>query len=737
MAESNQSIIKKSTCPVCGTGCHALAHVVDGRVTRVEPDPESFMNRRLCERGAAALDYHHHPDRLNHPMKRVDGRGGGRWERIDWEQALDEIAGKLASIRDRYGPEAVLVLGGSPHGPGDPAAWKWCNLWGTPNFFHLGKNCGEAEFLAECAVYGYDTVAAWAEPLDPQRTAVAIMWGANASQSAPGLWKSWARAREQGTKVIVVDPRPTDCALGADLWLQLRPGTDGALALGMLNVIIAEGLYDKGFVERWCLGFDELRSLAERYPPSRVADITWVPAGRIAEAARMYAAAPAAILSFGVADCHLGSGAGLSAVLGKCWLRAVTGNIDREGGNRFSDPPLYTSFFDEINWDYQINHPLRTRDNVSAGRWPIASVKALALYREAMRKAHPNGWGAAQYMIYPAAHAVWDAISSGTPYPIRALIVQGTNPICSMGNTRAVHRALHSDNLELHVSMDHFMTPTAALADYVLPATDALERPNMLNMWGMSNFYMARDAAVAPQHGRRDDYQLWCDLGKRLGQGEHWPNTLEGWLDRLLAPAGVTFRRFLETPGYAPSRECKRYEKNGFGTFSGKLELVPGVLTRLGYDPMAGYCEPPWSPVSAPDIAVEYPLILISGSRVRTYHHSSHRQVEKLRQRYPDPLLQINPETAAGLGIADGDEVYIETPLGRVKQRAQLLEGMHPQVVHADGYWWYPEREETEPSLFGVWESGINSILPDNADVCDYTGDSYFRGLLCRVYKSS
>ena len=166
------------------------------------------------------------------------------------------------------------------------------------------------------------------------------------------------------------------------------------------------------------------------------------------------------------------------------------------------------------------------------------------------------------------------------------------------------------------------------------------------------------------------------------------------------------------------------------------MELVPSIFTRLGYDPMAGYQEPPWSPVSAPDIAAEYPLILISGSRVRASHHSSHRQIERLRQRYPDPLLQINPETADGLGIADGDEVYIETPLGRVKQRAQLLEGMHPQVVHADGYWWFPEREEAEPSLFGVWESNINSILPDDADVCDYTGDSYFRGLLCRVSRA-
>jgi hypothetical protein len=193
--------------------------------------------------------------------------------------------------------------------------------------------------------------------------------------------------------MIVVDPRPTECAKEADIWLQLRPGTDGALALGMLNVIINEDIYDKEFVAKWCLGFEELKALAQRYPPEKVAQVTSVPAELIVEAARVIAKAPAAVITWGVANCHLGNGAGLSSVLGKCWLRAITGNIDREGGSVLSDWPQHLPLLDEINWDRQINHPLRKRDNVSADRWPLCSVKSLALYKEAMKKVYPKGWG--------------------------------------------------------------------------------------------------------------------------------------------------------------------------------------------------------------------------------------------------------------------------------------------------------------------------------------------------------
>ncbi len=730
------SDIRKGTCPVCGTFCHTLVHVENGKVAKVEPDGESLMGH-LCIRGVNGVDYHDHFKRLNYPIKRAGARGEAKWERITWEQAIDEIARKLENIRDRYGPEAVLVLGGSPHGPGDPAAWKWCNLWGTPNFFHLGKNCGEAEFPVECAMYGYDTIASWATFLNPEKTGVLVIWGANQSESQPRLWQGYKYSQSMGLRIIVVDPRPTTCAKAADLWLQLRPGTDGALALGMLNVIISEGIYDKDFVRNWCLGFDELKALADQYPPEKVSAITWVPVEKIVQAARMYAGAKAAALTWGVANTHLGNAAGLSSVLGKCWLRAITGNLDKEGGQVFSIPPDYTAFLEEIDWDSQINHPLRTRDNVSADRLAIGSVRALKLYREAMKRVYPKGWGAQQYFIYPSPHACWEAILTEKPYPIKAVFDQGTNPLCSMGSARHVYDAFKSDNLQLHVSMDHFLTPTGAIADYVLPATDAMEHPTLTNLWGMTGSEFAREAAVEPMYERKDDYQLWADLGKRLGQADRWPDTLEEWLNKLLAPAKTTVKELAQTSGYHPEKKYRQYEARGFGTFSGKVELVPSVLQQLGYDPLAGYQEPPWSPVSAPQMARDFPLILISGSRVKEFHHSSHRQLEKIRKRYPDPIMEISPEKAAELGIGEGDWVWIETPMGKVKQKARLLEGLHRQVIHADGYWWFPEREEAEPSLFGVWEANIDSIVPDEPGLADYAGNSYFRGLLCRVYKDS
>jgi len=374
---------------------------------------------------------------------------------------------------------------------------------------------------------------------------------------------------------------------------------------------------------------------------------------------------------------------------------------------------------------------------VSADRRAIGSVRALKLNREGMKKVSPKGWGAAQYFIYPSPYACWEAILTGKPYPIRAVFDQGTNTLCSMGSAYHAYEAFKSEDLELHVSMDHFLTPTGALADYVLPATDAMEHPTLTNLWGMTGSEFAREAAVEPMYERKDDYQLWADLGKRLGQADQWPDTLEEWLDKLLVPAKTTLRELAQTAGHHPEKRYRQYEENGFGTFSGKVELVPSLLQQLGYDPLGGYEEPPWSPVSSPEMAKEYPLILISGSRVREFHHSSHRHLEKIRRRYPDPIMEISPEKAAELGINEGDWVWIETPMGKVKQRARLLEGMPPLVVHADGYWWFPEKEEAEPSLFGVWESNIDAIVPDEPGLFDYTGNSYFRGLLCRVSKST
>ncbi len=705
---------------------------------RIKKDPNS-LHPAICPRSGSASDYHDHPGRLNYPLKRNGRRGHCKWEQITWEQAVDEIAERLGSIRDRHGPEATLVLGGSVHGAGDAAAWRWCNLWGTPNYIYQGKNCGEAEHMAEWAVYG-NIGAPGGVPV-PGLTKCAIIWGLNVPVSwGKTLWDPFLQAIKQGMKLIVVDPRLSESAKKADLWLQIRPGTDGALAYGMLHVVINEGLYDKEFVDNWCVGFDQLKALVEQYPPEKAETITWVPAAAIVEAARLYATSKPAMLTWGLGNSLLGKGT-LSAVLGKSFLRAITGNLDVPGGHYLDDAPEHIAYREELHWEMQIDHPLRKRDNVSAHVWPIASVRGLKVFREAMARVQPKGCGPASYIIYPNPSCAWSAILEEEPYPIKAVLTQGTNALVAFANSRRIHRAFTSEKLDLHVVMDHFMTPTAQLADYVLPATDALERPNILAsaLWGFGNVYSATGPAVERRYERRDDYDLWRDLGNRLGQGGYWPDTLEGWFDKLLEPSNVGFRDLSsrDVNWLFPTPGQKRYEKTGFATFSGKVELASGVLEELGYEPLPEYEEPTWSPVSSPELAKEYPLVLTTGASSAYYYRSHQRMLDKMRRKHPYPFLQIHPETAGALGISDGEWVYIETPLGRVKEKAQLFQGIHPRVVHADALWWYPEQPDGEPSLSGVWDCTINAIVPDDLEQSDYAGDQCLRALLCRVYPAN
>jgi anaerobic selenocysteine-containing dehydrogenase len=400
--------------------------------------------------------------------------------------------------------------------------------------------------------------------------------------------------------------------------------------------------------------------------------------------------------------------------------------------------PEHLAYREELHWDKQLDHPLRKRDNVSAHLWPIASVRGLRLFREAMAKVHPKGCGPASYMIYPSPSCAWSAILEEDPYPIKALLTQGTNALVAFANSKRTHQALKSENLDLHVVMDHFMTPTAQLADYVLPATDALERPNILGsaMWGFGNVYSAAGPAVDRRYERRDDYELWRDLGNRLGQEGYWADTLEEWFDELLEPSNITFEQLSsrEINWLFPTPRQRRYEEDGFATFSGKVELASSVLEKLGYEPLPEYEEPTWSPVSSPELAKEYPLVLTSGASSAYYYRSHHKMLDKMRRQHPYPFLQIHPDTAKDLGVSEGNWVYVETPLGRVKEKAQLSEGVHPRVVHADALWWYPEQPGEEPSLSGVWDCTINAITPDDVEQNDYAGNQCFRALLCRVY---
>jgi thiosulfate reductase/polysulfide reductase chain A len=723
---------KRGTCPICGVGCFVETKLVDGKPISIKPDRTAGFPAD-CPRAGQAMDYHDHRERVNYPMKRVGKRGEGKWERITWDQALDEIAEKMKDLRDRHGPETVLTMGGSYKGAGDASCWRWSNLWGTPNILYQGKNCGEAELLSEWAVYG-DQSAIGNAPV-PGVTKCYVLWGVGGAMSLISQRKNLKAFKDAGGKLIVIDPRRTDLAEMADIHLQLRPGSDGALAYAMLNVIIAENLYDAEFVAQWCTGFEALTEAVKDYTPQHAARLTWLEPEQIVAAARMFATNTPAHIPFGLGAAELGR-ATTAAVFGKTYLRAITGNLDLEGGAKFADPPTSVRYIEELHWDKLIDHPLRTRDNIGAERYPIASIKGLKAYRKAMEKVHPLGVGPTIYHVVVAPSAIAPAILEGKPYPIKAWILQGGNPQMSLGDSRKLHEALLSDNLELSVNMDHWMTPAGQLADYVLPATDGLERPLVNNMWGFGDSFTAAKRITDPSYERRDDYQLWRELGNRLGQQGYWPDSLEDWYDWVLEPTGTTHQKLSEqdVPWLMNKPDYKRYEaRGGFATASGKVELSSDLLASLGYPPIPECEEPAWSPESTPELMGEFPLVLTTGNSLKWYYRSQHKHLAKMRKQHPYAQVTLHPATAAELGIAHDQFVWVETPMGRVRQMAKLDPAIHPRVVHADSHMWYPEREAQGDAHYGVWESNINAIIPDGEGFSDYAGDCYMRGLICKL----
>ena len=725
--------VKRTLCGLCGANCGMLVEVADGHPVRFHGDPDNPVNSgKLCPKGSAVIELYEHPDRLNHVLKRVGKRGEGQWEKIGWEQAMDEIAAKLGDIRQREGPEALATLGGTMHAR-DWATWRFITQWGTPNFINSGRNCGSGSIITECAMYGWDTVTGSAIP---GITKCLIMWGANYAESNPMGWDGLRKAVAAGEmKLIVIDPRRTKSADIATLHLAPKPRTDGALALGMIRVIIEEGLYDKDFVENWCIGFDEVREIASEWTPERTAEITGVPPELVVEAARMYATSAPARLSFGVSASQGGEGAARSALLCQAILRAITGNLDVLGGEVFQDEPYENlAYWDLIDFSKLINHPHRTRDNVNAGDVPISSVRGYAAFREAMAKVKPDGHYSAQYMLFASQPHVYRAILEGDPYRIRAVIVQNGEPLVNYGGSRLAQQAFTSDELELLVVMDHWLTPTAQLADYVLPATGTLERPELSMRWGFTRMFSTGQRAVEPLFERRDDYDLWAGLGRRLLDPAQWPETVEEMLNRFLAPSGKTHQQWAEGEDacYVPlDRSYRKYRDHGFATTSGRVELIPGLLADFGIEPRPTYTGPPYARPDVDDEAA-YPLQMLTGSRVLEFMGSTMRQARKMQARHPEPLVHIHPETAAAYDIADGDWVEIARPEGAIRQRASVTDAIRPGTINLAGYWWDPNRGPGR-DLSGAWEANANAITPYDTKLSSFAGDQPLRGLRCSI----
>ncbi|MCC7104047.1 MAG: molybdopterin-dependent oxidoreductase [Chloroflexi bacterium] len=711
--------LRQAVCSHCSTVCGVLVNVDRGQPVGIAGDPDHPLSRGfICKRGLAAIEYFHHPGRLNRPLRRLGRRGEGRWETVGWDEALDDIASRLLAIRAQSGPEAVAYLSGTFHGADQGIGIRFMNLFGSPNYGGTSVICLGPKMVGEALTFGFGPSAS---DIRPGETRTLLLWGHHPSASRPRVWGRMREAQRAGARLIVVDPIRTAEAQAADLWLQLRPGSDAALALAVLHVIFDEGLWDGPFVERWCVGFDELRQRSAAYEPERVAEWTWLAPEQIRECARLYAGQPPSALSHGSPN-GMGRNA-LSLERALATLIAVTGNLDRRGGNILQGPPL--SIQSKVDAQlYDLLPPEQRAKRLGGDRFRL-HVEGYERLTEAARRLWPGHRRLLDASYAAAAHppSIFRAILSRQPYPVRALLVQHNNPLGTFPNAGLVRDALRSDNLDLLVVHELSMTATAQYADYVLPAASWLEKSYMY-VTGFGATTVAAAAAVPPRHERHGDYELVRDLGRRLGQTERWPATLEGLWDEMLAPAGLTFaelvgrkQHWIDEPTVFQKHEQPDSETRkplGFGTPSGRVELASSILAELGFDPLPSY-EPPRT---EPDEEMAYPLLLMTGATNLIMTHQDHRQVASLRRQHPDPTVRIHPRTAEGLGLQKGGWVWIETPGGRIRQRVELDDRMHPRVVDAER-WWYPERAGTAPALFGVFETNVNVLTEDNPDLCD------------------
>jgi len=740
--------VKRAICRWCHADCRVAVHSDNGRLVKIEEDRTDprvdtiLPHTRGCLRLAMAQEYIYHPDRVRFPLKRIGERGANKWARITWEQALDEIADKLEGIRRKYGPESLMATQGTAR----TTTWtgqRFMNLFGSPNTVSQGTICYGPAAAVGAAMVGWPLQYRGDVTIESSRdgklvTKCALFLGMTLSEAYPRLWKTVRDAKKLGTKIIVIDPRRTQTAELADIWLQLRPGTDTALLMSMINVVIERELYDKEFVSKWCYGFEKVAERAKEYPPEKAAKITWVPAKQIREAAIMYATERPGISVHGMGAEQMENS--IEALQARLILAAIVGNIDVEGGDYVAGAragiaiPLSAP---GLEFSSRLS-PEQKEKQIGADQFKLLSHTG----RELIWSYNRNLWsGKSPLRAYANYPLVLRAILTGKPYPVRAGITIFSNPMITQANTHLVYKALK--NLELYVVKDFWLTPSAQLADYVLPSAAWIERPNV-EPFGVGHSLIVGEAAlpavIPGEHEYWTEYDFFRGLGIRLGQQEYWPwETLEEVYDERLKPLGMTLREFMDKKDgiYLPAKEYKKYEKmGGFATPTGKLELYSNIFEKLGYDPLPRYEEPKESPISTPELAKEYPLMLITGGRFRPYYHSEHRQIESIRKRRPYPQFQIHPETAKRLGIENGDWVWIETPRGKVRQKCLYFDGIDPRVVHGEHGWWFPELPGEEPWLGGVWESNINVLTSDDPDRCNpRSGGWALKTALCKVYK--
>ncbi len=673
-------------------GCALLVGVRDNKIVKIKGDPGGYLNKGYtCFKGRISADRLNHPDRLRYPLKRAGQRGEGKWQRISWQEALDECAAKMLDIKERHGARAVAFGVGMPKGLEHFVMIRLANAFGSPNVVASQDVCHAPREISGIHTCGFYPVADL-----HNKTSLIMSWASNilSTNEEGQIGSNLLQQLKNGARLIVVDPRRSELAEKADIWLQLRPGTAQALALGFLHVIIEEGLHDKGFVDKYTHGFEDLASHVKQFDPKKIAEITWVPEGQIRQAARLYARLKPAALQWGNAIEHDTNV--FDSTRSLLCLMAITGNLEVPGGNIHAHEPQVMPMGEFVRADLM---PYKRKEMIGAYHGTIPRM-----------------------MTVPPSY-FRQAVLQKNPYPIKAYYGICTNPMLSWADSAASYESFTS--LEFMVVADIFMTPTAALADIVFPAAHQYEM-NDIGHYGIGHgMVLARPKIVEPPEECWPDMKIINELGKRISPAEYWPEDYEVLLEDILRPSGFNYREFAER-GYlkGPDR-FREYENKGLRTPTGKVELKLSSADKYNIKALPDYTGLP----VADDPA--YPLILTS-AKSRYYLLSSYRWVEKLRKKRPAPTVEIHPHTAAAYDIKEGEPVIIETSHGRITQIAKVTDIVHPRVISASLGWWFPEGESEQQY---EWKKSNYNMLTSMNKLGKEFGTPNIKNIPCRISK--
>ena len=708
--------LKSVVCSSCDGFCPLAAKVQDGRVVKVTTREHPFFKDGICMKGAYAPKSFAHPDRLMHPLKRMGERGGGKWQQVSWDEAMDDIAVRLQKVVDQYGPEALAVSASNANlGLDNGLSRRFMNLLGTPNYISGVAYCMGNTAAVNRMVYG------WYPRGDILNSKCIVLFGHDPRRHSWTLeYKSIRMAQANGAKLIVLDPRKSGNAEAADIWLPLRAGTDAAMTLGWLNVILEEELYDKEFVCDWTVGFDEFAVRVREYPIDRVAKITAVEPALIREAARMYAQSGPAVIPWSpITDQQTSS---TSAIRLQCALRALTGNLDIKGGEMFTgfNPGIRAE--SEIEMHEALSETQKAKQ-LGADEFPVFTHRGMAPLAEATERVWGHRYAnliSGCYMAHPLS--VFRAMADGDPYPVKAFFALANNTHMSFANTQRIHAGLM--NQDLIVAYEHALTPTAQLADYVLPGDAWLERPSI--MAGIS------EQAMQPPGECKSFVYFWHALAKRMGLGHHFPwETAEEIFDYRLEPGNTSWAEIVSS-GRLPKMQNdeRKYLETGFATPSGKVELSSSVLDDLGFDPLPYYRE-----AATPD--GDYPMAMFIGLPDDEYYRTGHRHVPELRRRAQDPTLFISPGDAKELALGKGEWARVETRTGAMLGRVFVRSSMPKGLVRVPHGWWKPESRPGLENMSGMWSFADALITEDEApDLIDREqGVPHMKGAPCKLTK--